>query len=367
MKILVVSGFLGAGKTTFIQAMARRIQKNFVVYENEYAGVSIDAQRLAGSDINVWESTENCICCSGKVDFATAILTISGSLDPDYLIVEPTGVAKLSNIVENIQQILYERIMLLPPVTIIDGRAFSQQRLKYTEIMNDQVRAASTIVVSKVEAMLSSEIEELRERVAMLNLKAAFVAAPFDGLDAEWFETLLCDNSIAFLDASVIQGACVQRGTDGACDAGASGNAESLWADDTVDVGKLPSRLALADVELPTPTHLIALLDRLSSGEFGEVIRAKGSLPCGHEWLSFDYVGGHWTLAGDTPQKKGACVFIGKDLRHKDLRSLFEGRSAVRGVRIRSIKQQRHQRQKPQVPFSTAVSSKKAGIYSARA
>ena len=121
MKILIVSGFLGAGKTTFIQAMTEITGRDFAVYENEYAGAGIDTKRLEENpELSVWESTENCVCCSGKADFAEAVLTISNSIDPEYLIVEPTGVAKLSNILENIRKIQYERITLLKPVSIID-------------------------------------------------------------------------------------------------------------------------------------------------------------------------------------------------------------------------------------------------------
>ena len=93
MKILVVSGFLGAGKTTFIKEMAQKTKQDFVVMENEYGEVGIDKTILdEEKDINIWELTEGCICCSMKSDFASSILTIANTLDPEYLIVEPTGV-----------------------------------------------------------------------------------------------------------------------------------------------------------------------------------------------------------------------------------------------------------------------------------
>lgn len=101
MRVLVVSGFLGAGKTTFIQELARRTGRDFVVYENEYGQADIDAKVLSETDeLSVWESTENCICCSGKQDFAASVLTIANTLDPEYLVVEPTGVARLSSVLE---------------------------------------------------------------------------------------------------------------------------------------------------------------------------------------------------------------------------------------------------------------------------
>ena len=108
MKILVVSGFLGAGKTTFIRTLAERTKKDFAVMENEYGAVNVDGDLLEQTnDLNIWELTEGCICCSMQNDFATSILTIANTVDPEYLIVEPTGVGMLSKIIENIQKIEY--------------------------------------------------------------------------------------------------------------------------------------------------------------------------------------------------------------------------------------------------------------------
>ena len=106
MKILIISGFLGAGKTTFIKEMSRKVQRDFVVMENEYGETNMDSAFLKGQEnLNIWELTEGCICCSTKSDFASSILTIANTLDPEYLIVEPTGVGVLSNVIRNIQQI----------------------------------------------------------------------------------------------------------------------------------------------------------------------------------------------------------------------------------------------------------------------
>ena len=103
MKILIVSGFLGAGKTTLIKEMANKTKRDFVIMENEYGDVDIDSNMLKDEGMNIWELTEGCVCCSMKQDFATSILTIANSLDPEFLIVEPTGVAKLGNIINNIK------------------------------------------------------------------------------------------------------------------------------------------------------------------------------------------------------------------------------------------------------------------------
>lgn len=135
MKILVVSGFLGAGKTTFIRTLAERTKKDFAVMENEYGEVNVDGDLLEQTkDLNIWELTEGCICCSMQKDFATSILTIANTVDPEYLIVEPTGVGMLSKIIENIQKIEYERITLLEPLTILDGTMYDRCMSEFSEI-----------------------------------------------------------------------------------------------------------------------------------------------------------------------------------------------------------------------------------------
>ena len=132
MKVLIISGFLGAGKTTFIKAMSNILNRDFVILENEYASLNIDEDILKEeSGLSVWELTEKCICCTGKTDFALNILTIANSIAPEYLIVEPTGVGYLSNVINNISQIEYEQIEMLAPITIIDPNKFFEHMREY--------------------------------------------------------------------------------------------------------------------------------------------------------------------------------------------------------------------------------------------
>ena len=90
MKILIVSGFLGAGKTTYIKALAKHTKKDFAILENEYGAAGIDADRLRAeegqSPVNIWEMTEGCICCSAKGDFSLSVLSIANTIDPEYLL-----------------------------------------------------------------------------------------------------------------------------------------------------------------------------------------------------------------------------------------------------------------------------------------
>ena len=298
MKILVVSGFLGAGKTTFIQELVRRTGRDFAIYENEYGQADIDARRLRqDSDLKVWESTENCICCSGKQDFATSVLTISNTIDPEYLIVEPTGVAKLQSILDNVNQVAWERISLLAPVTVVDAVSWQNQRTDFPEIFDNQLSAAASVVISKLAPGSEDAAEPIRQLAAEMNPQAEVIAeSSYADIPDEWWNGLLT----RALDGSVLKDPASEK-----------------------DEGPDLETMALTHAELPSPTHLIWLLDAASAGVFGKLARAKGTLPCGNQWVKFDLVERAWAITGDEPQEESRCVFIGRDLLRHGLREAF--------------------------------------------
>ena len=298
MKILVVSGFLGAGKTTFIQELVRRTGRDFAIYENEYGQADIDARRLRqDSDLKVWESTENCICCSGKQDFATSVLTISNTIDPEYLIVEPTGVAKLQSILDNVNQVAWERISLLAPVTVVDAVSWQNQRTDFPEIFDNQLSAAASVVISKLAPGSEDAADPIKQLAAEMNPQAEVIAeSSYADIPDEWWNGLLT----RALDGSVLKDPASEK-----------------------DEGPDLETMALTHAELPSPSHLIWLLDAASAGVFGKLARAKGTLPCGNQWVKFDLVERAWAITGDEPQEESRCVFIGRDLLRHGLREVF--------------------------------------------
>ncbi len=316
MKILVISGFLGAGKTTFIQELVRRTGRDFAIYENEYGEADIDARRLReDSDLRVWESVENCICCSGKQDFAASILTISNSIDPEFLIVEPTGVAKLQSILENIGKVAWERILLLAPVTIVDAQAWQRQRHDFPEIFDDQLSAARSVVVSKLapgnEADAASVVDvvPIVSLVSELNPEAELIAkSSYADIPDEWWEHLL--HRPFAKDERTSAGESTRENNP---------HNHSYHEHEDIDL----ETMSLQHAELPSPAHLIWLLDAASAGVFGKLARAKGSLPCGGQWLKFDLVERVWAITGDEPQEDSRCVFIGRNLLRSGLREVF--------------------------------------------
>ena len=304
MKILIVSGFLGAGKTTLIKEMANKTKRDFVVMENEYGDVDIDSNILKDEGMNIWELTEGCVCCTMKQDFASSILTIANSLDPEYLIVEPTGAAKLSNIINNIKQIEYERIVLLKPITIIDGNTFDSFINSYDDIYTDQILNCSKIIISKMESKEEYEKEDLIKKIKSLIMKnnlpldnIEILEEHYSNKDKKWWENIL--NS--FLD--------------------------DKYAIKELEKPKneeMPDSISMKACSVESENKFMTLLEDIIHGRFGFIARSKGFIKCGSNYFRYDVVGERYAVTGADENDKLEVVFIGKDLNRKLLREEFQ-------------------------------------------
>lgn len=306
MKILIVSGFLGAGKTTLIKEIANKTKRDFVVMENEYGDVDIDSNILKDEGMNIWELTEGCVCCSMKQDFATSILTIANTLDPEYLIVEPTGVAKLGNIIKNIRQIEYERIILLKPITVIDGNVFDSFISSYDNIYIDQLVNASKIIISKTESKDEEENEELIKKIENVLIKNNVAVSEIEILkehytkkNKEWWENILK----SFLDEKY---------------------AIKEKKEKSEEAEEMPDSISMKGCEIENENQFIILLEDTIRGRFGNIARAKGFIKCGKSYLRFDVAGERYAITGANETDELEIVFIGKNLNRKLLREIFQ-------------------------------------------
>lgn len=287
MKILIVSGFLGAGKTTFIKELVRRTRRDLVVLENEYGGTNLDGRQLEQDGINIWEMTEGCVCCTMKDSFAASVLTIANSLDPEFLVIEPTGAAQLSRLLENIRQVEYEKISLLRPLAVLDWKNYLLQREQFGTLWADQLRHAGIILLSKAAGAEPRELVQLERELKAIAPEAE-LCRDYTAQPEAWFHRLL------------------EQSLDGTAEPG--------------EQAEKPESLTLSGAELESGNALLLLLSGVVSGVFGSVLRAKGCIRAGESWLRFDTVGGQYAVTGAEPQERGEAVFIGTNLRRELLR-----------------------------------------------
>lgn len=302
MKILIVSGFLGAGKTTLIKEMAKKTKRDFVIMENEYGDVDIDSNVLKDEGMNIWELTEGCVCCTMKKDFASSILTIANSLDPEYLIVEPTGVAKLSNIINNIKQIEYDRITLLKPITIIDGNAFDSFISSYDYIYIDQLINTSKIIISKMENKDREDNEELVKKIKNILDKndrdIDIISDHYSNKDKDFWEAILKN----FLDEKYAVKESLNKNTE----------------------EHMPDSISMKGCSVGSEGEFMVLIEDIIHGRFGYVARSKGFIKCGGAVLRYDVVGDMYAVTGGDENDELEIVFIGKDLNRAMLREVFQ-------------------------------------------
>ena len=187
-KIDIISGFLGAGKTTLIQKLLKEALKGekVVLIENEFGEIGIDGGFLKDAGIEVTEMNSGCICCSLVGDFGSALKEVVTQYDPDRIIIEPSGVGKLSDVIKAVQGVAEDVDLDLNSfVTVADAKKCKMYIKNFGEFYNNQVEYAGSIILSRTGDVAE---DKLNESVALLrehNEKAAIITTPWDELSGE--------------------------------------------------------------------------------------------------------------------------------------------------------------------------------------
>lgn len=309
MKVLVVSGFLGAGKTTFIKELIRRTKKQPVILENEYGDNNLDSRSLSGGGaLKILEFMEGCVCCTKKDSFVNTVLSISAAMDPEYLVIEPTGVGKLGSILRSIRRIEYDRISLLPSVVVLAPKSINQYLKDFPDIYTDQIKNASKIIFSKSENESPDVLQRVTEKIRAINEKAEIISLHYSTMNDSWW------NSLFETEESVSE-KVVKTNPYQNLKYGFSKNIENAQ----------PQQISVKDVRLSSPTELIVLLEDMLRGRFGYIPRAKGIVRVGGEFLRFDLADGLYAIIADEEkQPLSQCTFIGHSIDVKGILARFE-------------------------------------------
>ena len=294
MKILLVSGFLGAGKTTFIKEMAKNINLEFVVLENEYADIGVDGDFLDEKNLNIWEMSEGCICCSMKGDFKSSIKRIYSEINPEYLIIEPTGVGMLSSIIENIREINNNDIEILSPLTLIDITSFNEYLETFNNFFIDNLKNTGKVLLTKLENFNHFEIENIKNKILEINNNLEIIATDYRTFPKEWFREILnksIDNKI--IDKNFSLKTHINLRT-----------------------------FSKENVNLKTMDELGLFLNKLVDGDFGKIYRAKGIVKVDGYWGKFNLVYKNFEMEPITDAKRTKIVIIGNNLDIENLKNI---------------------------------------------
>ena len=187
-KIDIISGFLGAGKTTFIKKMLEEafVGEQIVLIENEFGEVGIDGGFLKDAGIEITEMNSGCICCSLVGDFATNLNEVITKYHPDRILIEPSGVGKLSDVMKSVIDIEKEQdVKLNALVTVVNAVKAKKQMKAFGEFFNNQIEHATTIVLSRSQNANAEQLEECVKMMQELNHDAAIITTAWDAIDGK--------------------------------------------------------------------------------------------------------------------------------------------------------------------------------------
>ncbi|MBR2643851.1 MAG: GTP-binding protein [Clostridia bacterium] len=183
-KIDIFSGFLGAGKTTLIKKMIAEsfAGEKLVLIENEFGEIGIDGAFLQEAGIEITEMNSGCICCSLVGDFSKALKKVLDEFHPDRILIEPSGVGKLSDIKAAVSGVLNDEVVINSCVAVVDAKKARVYRKNFGEFYVNQIEAADCVVLSRSQDVSEERLKEVLDMVRELNPEATVVAAPWDTL-----------------------------------------------------------------------------------------------------------------------------------------------------------------------------------------
>ena len=335
----IFSGFLGAGKTTLIKKLIKEsfAGQKVVLIENEFGEIGIDGGFLKESGIQINELNAGCICCSLVGDFRAALQQVVEQYHPDRIVIEPSGVGKLSDVTRAVEGVAeHLDVKLNSFVTVADVNKVKMYMKNFGEFYDDQISHASCIILSRTQT--ASE-EKIAAAVAMLREKnptATIVTTAWDSLTGE--QILKAMSSKDDFKAELIAMAAKANeehveedeeeehehhhhhyDENGVCSCGHhhhhhhDHDADEVFTSWGVETAK---KFSKADIE--------RALTELDGGKYGMILRSKGIVDGGADgWLEFDYVPGEWEVRQRGADVGGKLVVIGSKLDEKAIAALF--------------------------------------------
>ncbi len=186
VKVDIISGFLGAGKTTLIKNLFKSSMKNekVVLIENEFGEIGVDGTFLKESGVEIKEINSGCICCSLVGDFSSSMKEVVDKFNPDRIIIEPSGVGRLSDIIKAVEKV-DEDLKINIVATVVDGGKCKMYHKNFGEFYNDQIAQAKTVIVSKTENLSETKINDALAIIRELNPDVTVITTPVRELDPE--------------------------------------------------------------------------------------------------------------------------------------------------------------------------------------
>ena len=351
-KVDIFSGFLGAGKTTLIKKLLSEVYtgQKIVLIENEFGQIGIDGGFLKDAGIKVTEMNSGCICCSLVGDFGKALAEVISTYAPDRILIEPSGVGKLSDVYAAVERC--EGTEISSATTVADVSKFKIYLKNFKEFYENQIEHASTIVLSRTQSTKQAKIDEAMELIRGINKTATVITTPWDQLDGKQiFDAMISSNTADAMAEELLheehehhhhhhdhdeecECGCHDHDHDhehhhhhdhddececGCHDHGHDHEHHHHHADEVFD------SIGFETTKAFTIGELEDALDELDDDDrFGTVLRAKG-IVAGEDgkWIHFDYVPGEKNVRNGISDVTGKLCIIGSKVNRDEVKALF--------------------------------------------
>jgi G3E family GTPase len=318
MKIDIISGFLGSGKTTLIKKLIKEqlYKERVVIIENEYGEVGIDGVLLSENDIKVKELVSGCICCSIADDFVKSIDVILKEYNPDRLIIEPSGVAKLSRVVSLIRTcgtIANRKINI--QAVVVDIKNFDIYITNFGEFYTNQIVNARTVILSRTQNTSDQEFTHVVMAIRKINPRCSIITTPWERLSSQRILTV-CEQRLEDLMRDSNQARKTLNITHVIRDSRATTNSKAK------DVFEVWSKEITKKVNID---EVRIILEKLKDERaVGFIIRAKGIVELTDDkWIQFDYIHNYININYIKAKDSSRVSVIGIDLNRPMIEELF--------------------------------------------
>ena len=344
-KIDIISGFLGAGKTTLIKKLLTDKafgDEKVVLVENEFGEIGIDGGFLEDAGIEIREMNSGCICCSLVGDFSEALKKVLAEYHPERIIIEPSGVGKLSDVIKAVQGVAEEaEICMNSFTTVADAQKCRMYMKNFGEFFNNQIEYANTIILSRTQNLSEEKLQSVTHDIRGHNAHATMITTPWNELNGEQIlEAMEQKKSLEkeLLEEADICPTCHQHhdhhhehGEECSHDHGHHHeHGESCSCGHHHDhhhhhADEVFTSWGMETVRTYGEEELRQILEKLSnSEEYGIILRAKGMLKTeSKEWLYFDLIPEEYEIRKGQPTYTGRFCVIGSKLEEDKLKELF--------------------------------------------
>ena len=342
-KIDIISGFLGAGKTTLIKKLIAEAfsGEKLVLIENEFGEIGIDGGFLKDSGIQITEMNSGCICCSLVGDFGDALKQVLEQYSPDRVIIEPSGVGKLSDVIKAVQNI-GDSVVINSTATVVDATKCKMYMKNYGEFYNNQIEYAGTVILSRTQNISDEKLEKCLQMIREKNDEASIITTPWDDISGK--NVLEAMEKINSLEKEIIEEEHHHH-HDHDHDHHEHDHDHHDHDHDHHDhdhdnhehdhhhhdhhghhhADDVFSSIGIETAHKFSEEELSGILKKLAEGkEFGDVLRAKGIVPATEgEWFHFDLVPEETEIRRGPADFTGRICVIGAEIKENEIKELF--------------------------------------------